>query len=68
MKKIFTLSVEDDAKVLGLQVSTVIQRKSDGEKAVTFFTLSDNIRENDEWLFKIDGKAERIAKESEHGA
>lgn len=66
MKKIFTLSVEDDAKVLGLQVSTVIQRKSDGEKAVTFFTLSDNIRENDEWLFKIDGKAERIAKESEH--
>lgn len=64
MKKIFTLS--DDVKVLGLQVSMVIQRKSDGEKAVTFFNLSDNIRENDEWLFKVDGRAERITKESEH--
>ena len=61
MKRIFTLSVEDGEKIVGLQIAVVVQRESDDEKGVTFLSLSDDIREIDEWLFKVNGKAERIA-------
>lgn len=61
MKRVFTLSVEDGEKIVGLQIAVVVQRESDDEKGVTFLSLSDDIRENDEWLFKVNGKAERIA-------
>ena len=61
MKRVFTLSVEDGEKVVGLQIAVVVQRESDDEKGITFLSLSDDIRENDEWLFKVNGKAERIA-------
>ena len=61
MKRVFTLSVEDDEKIVGLQIAVVVQRESDDEKGVTFLSLSDDIRENDEWLFRVNGKAERIA-------
>jgi hypothetical protein len=61
MKRAFTLCVEDGVKVVGLQIGVAVQRESDGEKGVTFFSLSDDIRENDEWLFKVNGIAERIA-------
>lgn len=64
MKRIFTVNVDDDIKIVGLQIAAVVQRKSDSENSVTFFTLSgDDIRENDEWLFKFNEKAERIATE-----
>ena len=61
MKRAFTMHVEDGVKILGLQIGVAVQRESDGEKSVNFFSLSDDIRDNDEWLFKVSGKAERIA-------
>lgn len=67
MKRVFTLSVEDGVRVVGLQVGAVVQRESDGEKGVTFLSLSDNICENDEWLFKVSGKAERISENEVEG-
>jgi len=61
MKRVFTLSVQDGEKIVGLQIAVVVQKESNDEKGVTFLSLSDDIRENDEWLFKVNGKAERIA-------
>lgn len=62
MKRVFILSIEDGTKVVGLQIGVAVQRESDGKQGVTFFGLpdSDIIRENDEWLFKVNGKAERL--------
>ena len=74
MKRAFILSIEDDTKIVGLQIAAVVQRESNDEKGVTFLSLSnDDIRENDEWLFKFNEKAERIVtdnsfcEEREHG-
>ena len=64
MKRVFTLSIDDNTNIVGLQIAAVIQRKSDSEKSINFFTLTgDDIRENDEWLCKFNEKAERIAPE-----
>lgn len=38
MNRVFTISIEDDAKVIGLQIGIVVQRESDGEKGVNFFS------------------------------
>lgn len=65
MNRVFTISIEDDAKVIGLQIGMVVQRESDGEKGVNFFQLSDDIREHDEWWFKVSGRAERIVESEE---
>lgn len=32
------------------------------KKVLIFFQLSDDIREHDEWLFKVSGNAERIVE------
>ncbi len=64
MKKAFTLNIEDDTKIVGLQIAVVVQRGSNDKKGVTFLSLSnDDIRENDEWLFKFNEKAERIVRD-----
>lgn len=68
MKRAFTMHVEDGVKIVGLQIGIAVQRESDGEKGVTFFSLSDDLRENDEWLFKVNGKAERMLTGEPTGA
>lgn len=61
-KRAFTICVEDGCDIVGLQLGVAVQRESDGEKGVTFFHLSEDFKDGDEWLFKVSGKAERIEK------
>ena len=68
MKRVFTLSIEDGTTIEGLQIAVAVRRESDGETGVTFFSITDDIRENDEWLFKTNGKAERIVTGEPTGA
>ena len=59
MKRGFTMYIEDGCEIKGLQIGVCVQRGSDGEKGVTFFSLS-NVEDDDEYLFKVNGKAERV--------
>lgn len=67
MKKVFTICVEDGCKIGCLQVAICVQKEDNGEKGVTFFSLSDDFRDNDEWLFKVTGKAERCDEYEKEG-
>lgn len=61
MKRGFTMYIEDGCEIIGLQIGVAVRRKEDGEKGVTFFSLSEgSIEGNDEYLFKVNGKADRI--------
>lgn len=62
MKRAFTICVEDGCKISGLQIAVCVQKEDNGEKGVTFFSLSNDFRDNDEWLFKVSGKAERVSE------
>lgn len=59
MKKAFTIYVDDDCHVRGLQIAAAVERNDYTELGVTFFTI-DERADNEAYLFKPTGAAEKL--------
>lgn len=63
MNRAFTIYVPDDYELGALQMAVVVKRKNGASMGCTFFN-KEELRNDEKWLFIIDGKARRV-KESE---
>ena len=58
MKKAFTIYVEDDCKLSCVNVCVLVSKEDESTNGMTILTQDKkDFTGDDEWLFKISGKA-----------
>lgn len=67
MNRAFTIYVPDDCILDTLHMTVVVKRRDGSENGCTFFTMREDLRNDDKWLFVVDDKARRV-EESEDEA